>query len=83
MDFELSIETEHVEERIEDFCNVLVSLRTGEASALNVWTFAVCRRPLLAEMFARLPVRERRTDISPDAEALLRTRRSACRRSPV
>lgn len=40
MDFGLWIETEHVEGRIEDFCNVLVTLQTGEAYGLNVWTFA-------------------------------------------
>lgn len=40
MDFDLWIETEHVEEHIDDFCNVLVTLQTGETYALNVWTFA-------------------------------------------
>jgi len=40
MDFDLWIETEHVDEHIDDFCNVLVTLQTGEAYALNVWTFA-------------------------------------------
>lgn len=40
MNFELWIETQHLEELVEDFCNVLVTLQTGEAHALNVWTFA-------------------------------------------
>ena len=40
MDFDLWIETEHVDGPIDDFCNVLVTLQTGEAYALNVWTFA-------------------------------------------
>ena len=40
MDFDLLLETEHVEEVIDDFCNVLITLRTGEAYALNVWTLA-------------------------------------------
>ncbi len=39
MDFDLWLETEHVEGVIDDFCNVLVTLRAGEAYALNVWTF--------------------------------------------
>lgn len=40
MDFDLWIETEHVDGLIDDFCNVLVTLQTGEGYALNVWTFA-------------------------------------------
>ena len=40
MDFELWIETEHLEPLVDDFCNVLVTLRTAEEFALNVWTFA-------------------------------------------
>src|SRR3954469_23174834 len=40
MDFDLWLETEHVEPLIDDFCNVRVTRMTGEAYALNVWTFA-------------------------------------------
>ena len=48
MDFDLWLETEHLEEDTDDFCNAFVSLPTGEAYALNVWTFRffeVARRP--------------------------------------
>ena len=40
MNFDLWIETEHLKGPVEDFCNVLVTLQTGEEYALNVWTFA-------------------------------------------
>ena len=67
MDFELWIETEHVEGRIEDFCNVLVTLQTGEAYGLNVWTFAffaVARRQgeetTSGDIAERYPKRRRR-----------------------
>lgn len=40
MNFDLWIETEHLEGPVKDFCNVLVTLQTGEEYALNVWTFA-------------------------------------------
>ena len=37
--FELWLEFEHVEDVIEDFCNIRVELADGTAYALNVWTF--------------------------------------------
>ena len=40
MDFNLWLETEHVGGDIDDFCNVLVTLASGEKYALSVWTFA-------------------------------------------
>ncbi len=39
MNFTLWIETEHVQEPIDDFCKILVSLESGGQWALNVWTF--------------------------------------------
>lgn len=38
--FDLWLEADHVEEEINDFCNVVVTLTTGERYALNVWNFA-------------------------------------------
>lgn len=40
MDFDLWLETDHLEGVTDDFCNVQVTLATGEAYALNVWTFS-------------------------------------------
>lgn len=40
MEFSLWLETEHVVEDIDDFCNVVVTLASGARYALNVWTFA-------------------------------------------
>ena len=40
MDFDLWLETEHLEGLTDDFCNIHVTLPTGEAYALNVWTFS-------------------------------------------
>jgi len=39
MNASLWIETEHVAEPIDDFCNVIVDLPSGERYAFNVWTF--------------------------------------------
>lgn len=39
MEFSLWIETEHVEDPITDFCNVLVKWPDGTEWALNVWTY--------------------------------------------
>lgn len=38
-DFELWLEFEHVEDVIDDFCNIRVELPDGTGYALNVWTF--------------------------------------------
>ena len=35
----LWIEAEHLEEDVDDFCNVVIYLSTGSRYALNVWTF--------------------------------------------
>jgi len=40
MEAQLWIETEHLAEEVDDFCNIVVSLNTGERYALNVWSFA-------------------------------------------
>ena len=39
MDARIWIEAEHLAEDVDDFCNVVVYLPTGERYALNVWTF--------------------------------------------
>ena len=41
--FELWLETEHIAEDITDFCNVEVTLTSGERYGLNVWTYAFFR----------------------------------------
>src|SRR5690606_13185461 len=38
-DFELWLEPEHVDDEIDDFCNVRVELPDATAYALTVWTF--------------------------------------------
>jgi hypothetical protein len=40
MDFDLWLETEHLEGATDDFCNIHVTVSNGEAYALNVWTFS-------------------------------------------
>lgn len=39
MEARIWIEAEHLAEDVDDFCNVVVYLSTGERYALNVWTF--------------------------------------------
>lgn len=66
MDFKLWIETEHVEGLVEDFCNVLVTLHTGEAYALNVWTFAFFETARLQREETASPVVADRYLLPPD-----------------
>jgi len=35
----LWIEAEHLAEDVTDFCNIMLTMSTGERYALNVWTF--------------------------------------------
>jgi hypothetical protein len=39
MSFQLWIEAEHAAEPITDFCNVTVTLESGERYGLNLWSF--------------------------------------------
>jgi hypothetical protein len=40
MAFDLWLEADYVDEELRDFCNVIVTLATGERYALNAWTFS-------------------------------------------
>jgi hypothetical protein len=43
MEFKLWLESEHVDDVIDDFCNVLVEVADGRRYGLNVWTFGFFR----------------------------------------
>ena len=40
MEARIWIEVEHLAEVVDDFCNIVVYLSSGERYALNIWTFA-------------------------------------------
>lgn len=36
---QLWIEAEHMADEVDDFCNIVVAMPTGEQYAMNIWTF--------------------------------------------